>query len=1137
MKATPAQHRAITRDSKRLCVDASAGSGKTRVLVERILRIIETGAADLDEMVAITFTDNAAAEMKSRLRGAFRLRGDEAASPEEQTRWRRLERRVETARISTFHSFCMSLFKQYALRYGEDPDFAVLTEAEATMLVDEMIESTLHRLLDQDDDAAHRVAVEFGIRTLSQMFRVMLDRRHLLERGDGDWELLDEETLIATRSRVLAEEAARLATVFLTRPEVRRWRCDLASAANGCDDPSEKRERERCEWLAFLAIDPRAASAEQIERELFALMGQRRSGRACGDKWISREKYECAGRAITEIREFAKAFVFEKPEPNVERRAARMTRDLFATFACIAAAYDEAKRQRSVRDFDDLIRAAHRLLSREESIRLEVAQGIRHLLIDEFQDTDSRQLEIAELLANAENGPDLFVVGDAKQSIYLFRGAEVEVFCKAQNAAGTENAIPLDSSFRSAPELLRFVNDFFASTGLLTAVAPTYRPLEAHRPPANECRVEFLLPPADDPARNRSDYRAIEAELIARRIAQMCSGPDRVSIGSGEDSRPAEFGDVALLFRTLNDVHSYERALKDRGIPYALIAGRGYYQRPEIVDLRNFLTLVCDPWNEIALLGYLRGPLVGLSDDSILLLAHGRGLADSFHSDWTPEDFAQRENLDRARSLLQELRLLRDAPLYDFLSEVMHRTHIEAIALGQFLGRRRALNLRKALDLAADFTRSRPARLSLFVRYLDRLSREELREGEAALAAGPEGSVVLTTIHQSKGLEYPIVFVPDISRNRRSEGDGSLDLHPEVGPAVGFLDEEGRSVKPPLSKLIRLDRELRARDEFARLLYVALTRARDWLALSGAPTIAGAPQSWLAAFEREYGVLAANDGEILSPKREGAPIAMRVRRSVPDVRPPAAESQSDCCCDVSAILRRVASITLQPIARSAFSVTEVAREMASEEWMEAPNAPAPDGPRPELSSLFMNARIRGEMIHALLERWDGTLNAEIWIDAVVRRYCPIPSLHDSLKRDMRLLLERMHASPLRQWWSRDSRIVREKSFVLRVDDALLSGTIDAYMPQGPIWDYKTGERTRASSLQYEYQLLLYASAMRALTGRTPTAAYLLYTDASDLHETPLSPARIDNALERARAAMRTLNGVPVFSGERKKEKS
>ena len=222
MNPTPEQQRAINLDRKRLCVDAGAGSGKTRVLIERVLRLIETRKADLDSIVAITFTENAAAEMKARLRKAFRDRGNDARTPDEQTRWRGLERRVESARISTFHAFCMGMSKQYALRFGEDPDFAVLTEAETKLLIDEVIESTLHRLLDHGESAAQRAATEYGVGQLSRMLANMIGNRHLLELHDSSDCYATPETLVARWSVLHAQERNRLLSTFLTRPEAHR---------------------------------------------------------------------------------------------------------------------------------------------------------------------------------------------------------------------------------------------------------------------------------------------------------------------------------------------------------------------------------------------------------------------------------------------------------------------------------------------------------------------------------------------------------------------------------------------------------------------------------------------------------------------------------------------------------------------------------------------------------------------------------------------------------------------------------------------------------------------------------------------------------------------------------------------------
>lgn len=1109
-KMTPRQCAAVAARAKYVCVEAGAGSGKTLVLVERILDIIERDGVNLDDIVAITFTDKAAAEMKDRLRRAFHAKAP-PDDPARMTYWRALERRVESARITTIHSFCSSLLRENALSAGADPDFAVLSDAEASLLRNEIAERALHGLLDAGDAAAMRAAVALGPRDLRDALAKMLGKRAVLESPGAFDEVHDPEALARRwKEFVMADYERRLSALKDSR-EAARLLGDLAFFDGACVKTSDKREGMRREMIAALAELRSGAPRERVEVLLKSIVEMSPTGTRASN-WSSPEVHGRLKTVQDAVKAFAKSFAAPQFDDALESQAAALTCDFRRTWECVAQEFEAAKAARVSVDFDNQILDARAMLRDHESIRARVARGIRHLLVDEFQDTDPEQLDIIRLLAECPGGPDVFIVGDAKQSIYYFRGAEVELFQEEKDRA--REVVSLEENFRATPEVLHFVNDFFSRSNLLDAVEPMYRPIAPSRKEMGGCRVEFLVPHVAENAR-AADYRAQEATLIAWRISGLCDDATAVWDETTQAPRPASFGAIAILLRAMGDVYVYEQALRQRGIPYQVVAGSGFYERQEILDLHNLLKVLVDPWDSVALLGFLRGPLAGLSDESLLRLCETASVVAAFRATAIPEGFddEQSERLNRARALVADLRSRAEMPLPAFIRHVLERTCYEAILLSQFLGVQKASNVRKLVELANDFAHASVPRLSAFVRYLDDAAgHEELREGDAALQPESGGAVTLMTIHKAKGLEFPIVFVPDCSRRLRSSASGSVAAHRTLGLAAKIAGPNGESMEPAVFELIKRDRGDRERAEDARILYVAMTRARDRLFLSGAPDARRG--TWLRTLDDAYGVLGTQDGgAIRGNDWEAAvrrtPSAGSVSRAAYSAKPLPSRSELEA---------RAAAPPLPAPTRRAMGVTALLNAMGYG------FEPHENEERDAAETAFESgAMLRGNLVHRLFEEWDAR-DIEGVIARIVRCGCGAPSERDALTAYLRGVASRFAASSLAQYFEQGAGTLREVPFLLRMDDFLLHGTIDALLADGTLIDYKTGQPDPAKQERYDAQLCLYAAAAERLSGTRPARALLYYADSGAIHEADVSSARAATVLDRAREAIAEVYG-------------
>ena len=543
------------------------------------------------------------------------------------------------------------------------------------------------------------------------------------------------------------------------------------------------------------------------------------------------------------------------------------------------------KRRRGALDFDDLLLLTRDLLRDDARAVLdELSRRYQLILVDEFQDTDPIQDEIVRRIAGDDfAGGRLFLVGDEKQSIYGFRGARPDLFAAYRAEFPPEGRLPLAENFRSRPGLLDFVNALFADA------FPAYEPIAAGKPDTLDASLSSIVftwpdpegargwpgqslrapegqagatPPghedlapatrgrsASDTDRREPDAaarRRTEAARLARLVKSWIDDGRPVRDKDTNEPRPMQPRDVAFLFRTLNDVAPYEQALADEGLAYYVVGGSAFYAQQEVQDLINVLAVLDDPHDAVALSGALRSPFFAVSDEGLFWLSTVRrndlffGLTNADEStlpDLAPDD---RRRASRALELLARWRGRKDRePIARLVDRVLDESGFEAGLLGESLGDRKRANARKLVRMARKYDEHGGFALADFVARLRADLADPPREEQAA-TTGELGEVVrLLTVHKAKGLEFPVVVLPDLDR----PADGPRDpvaLHPELGPILNVTADDDPDADPdaddPKGSLGWLvHRRLRQAEEAAealRVFYVATTRARDLLVLS-----------------------------------------------------------------------------------------------------------------------------------------------------------------------------------------------------------------------------------------------------------------------------------------------------------------
>ena len=852
----PEQKIAAHTLDRHLSVTAGPGAGKTFVLVERYLEILRAKKVSVENIVAITFTNRAANEMRQRVRdridGLLRTSSDQ----ERQT-WLRHKRTLDGAVITTIHGFCSRLLHEFPVEANIDPQFMLLDEHQSIMMLEAVVEEALAEAIHRGDETILQFTQGTGRAALAgalgEMHRKYRDQGLSLDR-------IEQLTAAAHASefdyfRALKELDAQVA--------------QLLSANRLSPAAEEKRAKFAREWPALrklLAQPPAEETIGAYTQGIEDLWDARpQKGRHPSIERIDELLWGDKAGASDCLRGRLPAIGFDLLAKKYALALVRLLRN-------VGSRLDAEKQRLSVLDFDDLQLRTLRLLD-QPAVLTRVSERYRYFLVDEFQDTNGLQRDLLAKLALAR-GANLFIVGDRKQSIYGFRGADVDVFTEMTAAIEETGGLaqPLLLNFRSQKPLIDALNFLFAKVFQAADDIPfdavgelgyvDHEPSEAVRPSENDPpHVELIVSAIsedEDPnggqRYRRSSLSAHErdAEQVAERIGTLVSGTD-FSPGDAKDNTDSslchiKYKDIAILLRAFTGVWTYESALRRAGIPFLTVQGKGFYQREEITDLIKLLRFLDNTTDELALAAILRSPLGGISDNTLFAMRcapwseepgeptrlHRRNLLRALrrHREIKFIEAEEHVTLDRIAGWIEDMIGRRNRyGIADLLRYTVASSEFLTIIAANFDGAQRVANVEKLFRLAEQFEKSGHL-IRDFVHYVEEFEAIGGREGEGQMDESAN-VVRLMTIHQAKGLEFPIVIVPDLHRElNRREFAFILDRH--KGMTVRVPDGRGRSVRGALFNQLSQRNKWREDFESMRLLYVAATRAKDRLIFSAA---------------------------------------------------------------------------------------------------------------------------------------------------------------------------------------------------------------------------------------------------------------------------------------------------------------
>ena len=835
-------------------LEASAGTGKTRVLVDRYVNLVRSGVEPRN-ILAITFTRKAAAEMRERILATLR----EAAEIGEidARRWRALSERLHEVSISTIDAFCLSLLREFPLEAGLDPGFGMADETEALRLIDEALDRTLRicRAVAREDGTVALVFAELGEFRLREGLRRLLDRRLVagpaLDRAvrPTPRELTPPAMALATIDRLAASIGAvdRGLARFLEsgpvrHPRYRLFASDLRRLLSSRPPPEDAARDVR---LVVDGIAEYFFTRAGAVRKRWPLYTADHAGDAAALRWHRSAATAAAERLQDDLTAFRRDL------------NAVLTRGVWKLFRIARDEYRRVLEEHAVVDFPDALERALALVGGMGEFarsRYLLETRFHHLLVDEFQDTSDAQWRLiwhlvqswAEGLGTSQDAPlppSIFVVGDRKQSIYGFRDADAAVLARAavQIASLRPDGSPLRAirqSFRAVPPLLAFTNDL--------CLALDKRP---DRPDAFTYEERDRFPVPAVPGIGDDALGVIAAPDLASQAEAVASEIDRLLTDESVRDRQtgvmrrAQPGDVAILFRTREGHQAFEAALERRHIPSYVYKGLGFFDADEIKDVFAMLRYLANPWSDLRAAALLRSRLVRLSDDALAKLSPrlAASILDGGAGDPALGDDDRRTLAllrSSARRWIELADRLRPADLLDrVLVETAYEWELAggganpepggAEGTSEFRRHQARENLKKVRSLVRRIQNRGYATLGRVAEYLDRLSAGD--ESNAAIDA--VAAVNLMTIHAAKGLEFPVVFLVNLGRGAGGGRDPIRVALPAGGDDAGDEPAVAVSVGDFRSEADD-DASDRDREELKRLLYVAVTRARDRLYLA-----------------------------------------------------------------------------------------------------------------------------------------------------------------------------------------------------------------------------------------------------------------------------------------------------------------
>lgn len=950
---TTEQQQVIDLRNRNILVSAAAGSGKTAVLVERIVKIItdKNHPVDIDHLLIVTFTNAAAAEMRERIGNAIEKALDEQPGDEHLLRQLTL---IHNAQITTIDSFCLYVVRNHFHEIDLEPNFRIGDEGELKLLREDVLGKVLEQNYEEPSEAFSDFVEGYASGRTDAALNEMILQLYEFSRSYpwpekwldsfvGIYRIENREEL--DRAEWLAPLTQNIRFVLKDCEQLLKQALAVTQQDDGPDmyEKAVRSDLEKYESLSKLtSFCELSVALSDIKYDRLA------SSRGFeGDPDKLELVKSLREQAKDVVKKLCKQYFFCSPEMMIEQleRTEPMLEEVVRLTKQFADEFAAAKRRKNLVDFHDVEHFALQILVDEETEKAkktaeEFRDTFEEIMIDEYQDSNEVQETLLRSISREERGENnIFMVGDVKQSIYRFRLARPELFMKKYDSYSLEESttqrIDLHKNFRSREEVLTCTNDIFykimaRSLGNVeydaeAALYPgaSYPAIEMKKTAGKEETAEeqtkqsiadftpeILLADSNDELLEDtefSDKKTLEAKIVAEEIRHLMKTQPVTDKATGE-LRAARYSDIVILLRSLSGwADSLVEVLNGNGIPAHTVSSTGYFSTVEVQTVLSMLRLLDNPRQDIPMAAVLRSPMAGLTDEELAVLRLEDGsvpfheavleLAEGLYEEDGQKEISDSEadseadqkqgrNADEKtenhieitahRKLLKfykkykQLRqLVPDTPIHELIEIILRETGYGHYVAAMPAGNRRTANLNMLLEKAAAYEKTSYKGLFHFVRYIDELQKYDVDFGEADMVGENEDVVRIMSIHKSKGLEFPIVIVSGMGKNfNKQDTRSKMVLHPELGIGLDYMDGKKRIKSPTIAKkAIAKQIDLENLGEELRVLYVALTRAKEKLILTG--TLKDAPEK-LEFFRQQANLSKAADRPLSYLTREGA---------------------------------------------------------------------------------------------------------------------------------------------------------------------------------------------------------------------------------------------------------------------------
>ena len=926
---TTEQQQVIDLRNRNILVSAAAGSGKTAVLVERIVKIItdKNHPVDIDHLLIVTFTNAAAAEMRERIGNAIEKALDEQPGNEHLLRQLTL---IHNAQITTIDSFCLYVVRNHFHEIDLEPNFRIGDEGELKLLREDVLGKVLEQNYEEPSEAFSDfvegyasgrtdVALNEMILQLYEFSRSYPWPEKWLDSFVGAYRIETREEL--DRAEWLAPLTENICFVLKDCEQLLKQALAITQQDDGPDmyEKAVQSDLEKYEGLSRLTSFCELSGA--LSDIKYDRLASSRGFEGDPDKLELVKSLREQAKDV--VKKLCKQYFFCSPEMMIEQleRTEPMLEEVVRLTKQFADEFAAAKRRKNLVDFHDVEHFALQILVDEETEKAkktaeEFRDTFEEIMIDEYQDSNEVQETLLRSISREERGENnIFMVGDVKQSIYRFRLARPELFMKKYDSYSLEESttqrIDLHKNFRSREEVLTCTNDIFykimaRSLGNVEYDAEAALYPGASYPVSADFIPEILLADSNDELledTELTDKKTLEAKIVAEEIKHLMK-TQQVTDKAAGTLRAAHYSDIVILLRSLSGwADSLVEVLNGNGIPAHTVSSTGYFSTVEVQTVLSMLRLLDNPRQDIPMAAVLRSPMAGLTDEELAVLRLEDGsvpfheavleLAEGLYEEDGQKEISDSEadrkqgrNADEKtenhieitahRKLLKfykkykQLRqLVPDTPIHELIEIILRETGYGHYVAAMPAGNRRTANLNMLLEKAAAYEKTSYKGLFHFVRYIDELQKYDVDFGEADMVGENEDVVRIMSIHKSKGLEFPIVIVSGMGKNfNKQDTRSKMVLHPELGIGLDYMDGKKRIKSPTIAKkAIAKQIDLENLGEELRVLYVALTRAKEKLILTG--TLKDAAEK-LEFYRQQVNLSKAADRPLSYLTREGA---------------------------------------------------------------------------------------------------------------------------------------------------------------------------------------------------------------------------------------------------------------------------